>query len=146
MTNFTGNTLRQLDALNTWLGDVYDGETQFSTLLIDAGFSKAEVQQLKHEHLSEFLQAVQGLLESYNLTPIDTRNHMVMVQHYGLNDGTPQSFHVIGNSVGVCGERIRQLVTRRVNFYCDPIQQAKLVYDFAAIGRHLLDNEGKNQQ
>lgn len=145
MPTISDNTLRQLDALNNWLGDVYSEETSFGTLLLDAEFSEAEIEQIKQKYLSEFLQAVVDLMAGYTDMP-DARGHPLMVQHYGLIDGKPQDFYVIGHSVGVAGERIRQLVTRRLNVYRDPKRQAKFRDDFAAIGRRLLNNESSSQE
>jgi DNA-directed RNA polymerase sigma subunit (sigma70/sigma32) len=144
MPNISDNTLHQLDALNNWLAAVYGEGTAFGTLLLDAGFSEAEIEHIKREHLSEFLQAVIDLLASYNDFSNDAR-YKVMLQHYGLIDGKPLDFWVIGHSYGVAGERIRQLVNRRLDLYRDPKRQAKFQYDFAAIGRRLLDNESSSQ-
>ena len=140
MTKISENLLRQLDALNHWLGDVYGEETNFSRLLIDSGFSEAEIEQIKQKYLHEFLLAVINLMDCST----DQRK-MIMVQHYGLIDGKPQGFYALGNSAGVCGERIRQLVTRRLNVYRDPKRQETFQNDFASIGRQLLNNEGNNQ-
>lgn len=140
MPDSTDNTLLQFDALNHWLGDVYGEGIGFGTLLLDAGFSETEIDQIKREHLSEFLQGVIDLLASYNDFSNNAR-YQVMLQHYGLIDGKPLAFNVIGNSVGLAGERIRQLVTRRLDLYRAPERQAKFRYDFAALGRRLLDNE-----
>jgi hypothetical protein len=144
MPNISDNNLQQLDALNNWLGDVYGKGTLFSTLLLEAGFSESEIEQIKQEHLSEFLQAVRDLLASYTDLSSEGRNQL-MIQHYGLVDGKSVDFHTIGNSVGVCRERIRQLVTRRLNLYRDPKRQAKFQYDFAAIGRQLLNNQSSSK-
>ncbi len=134
------NLLRQLDALNNWLSDAYGEETDFNTLLTDSGFTDAEVERIKQKHLHEFLHAVIDLMDCST----DQRK-WIMVQHYGLIDGKPQDFYVLGDSAGVCGERIRQLVTRRLDFYRDPKQQKIFQNDFATIGRQLLDNEGNSQ-
>lgn len=139
MPQISNNSLRQLDALNSWLGDVYGEETSFSTLLIDSGFSEEEIEQIKQKHLSEFLQAVIGLMDCST----DQRK-LIMVQHYGLINGKPQGFYALGHSAGVCGERIRQLVTRRLDVYRDPKQREIFQNDFAMIGRQLLDNESRN--
>lgn len=144
MRNITDDTLHQFDALNTWLGDVYGEGKSFSTLLLDTGFREAEIEMIKREHLSEFLQAVIDLLASYNDFSNDAR-YQVMLQHYGLIDGKPLDFWVIGRSYGVAGERIRQLVNRRLNLYRDPKRQAEFRHDFTAIGRRLLDNESGSQ-
>ena len=149
MLNTSDNLLHQLDALNHWLGDVYGEEASFSTLLIDSGCSQAEIEQIKQKHLSEFLQAVIGLMTEYNDERSSKgRNKLtmqLMIPYYGLIDGKPQDRYAIGSSVGVSGERIRQLVTRRLDVYRDPKQQQKFQDDFAMIGRQLLDNESSNQ-
>lgn len=142
MPNISDNTLHQLDALNNWLGDVYGKGTNFDTLLLDAGFSEAQIEQIKQDHLSELLQAVLDLLAGYTDLSSEGRN-MLMVQHYGLIDGKPLDFYTIGNSVGVSGARIRQLVTMRLKLYRDPKRQAVFQNDFAAIGRRLLDNQSR---
>lgn len=145
MPSINDNTLWQLDALNNWLGDVYGEGKNFRTLLIDAGFSETEIEQIKLEHLPAFLQAVIDLLASYR----DLRHEdfdRLMVQHYGLVDGEPQNFHTIGHSMGVSGTRIRQLVDKRMVLFHDPRRQAKFQHDFAAIGRRLLDNESSSQE
>jgi hypothetical protein len=144
MPNITDDTLHQFDALNNWLGDVYGEGKGFSTLLLDAGFSEAEIELIKREHLSEFLQAVIDLLASYNDFSNDAR-YQVMLQHYGLIDGKPLDFWVIGHSYGVAGERIRQLVNRRLELYRDPKRQAEFQHDFTAIGQRLLDYESGSQ-
>lgn len=144
MTNMSDQTLRQLDALNSWLSDVYGEETGFSTLLIAAGFSEAEIERIKRGYLSEFLQAVIDLLAGYR----DLRSEhfdILMVQHYGLIDGKPQDLYQMGSSRGVCGERMRQLVNKRLILFQDSGRQAKFREDFAAIGRRLLGNERGSQ-
>jgi DNA-directed RNA polymerase sigma subunit (sigma70/sigma32) len=137
MHKLSDNTLRQMDAFNKWLNDIYDEETSFSTLLTHIGFSEAEIEELKQERLSEFLQAVLDLLAGYTDLSSPGRN-ILMVLHYGLIDGKPNSFATIGGTVGVSPERIRQLVNKRMNLYCDPKRQAKFQNDFAAIGWRLL--------
>jgi DNA-directed RNA polymerase sigma subunit (sigma70/sigma32) len=138
MPSINDDTLHRLAALNHWLGDIYGERKSVDTLLFDEGFSEAEIEQIKREHLSAFLQAVIDLLAGYPDLSNEERNRL-MVQHYGLIDGNPIDFYTMGHSVGVCGERIRQLVNKRLNLYRDPERQAKLQYDLAAIGRRLLD-------
>lgn len=133
------NALHQLQALNHWLGDVFGTETKFSTLLTDAGLSKAEIEHIKQNHLSEFLLSVIELLESYMELTNDQR-YKVMLWHYGLSDDKPQDYYAIGSLVGVCGERIRQLVNRRLDWHRDPQRQAQFKRDFAQIARLFLDN------
>ncbi len=144
MPNVTDDTLRQFDALNNWLGDVYGKGNSFSTLLLDAGFRETEIELIKREHLSEFLQAVIDLLASYNDFSNNAR-YQVMLQHYGLIDGKPLTFWEIGHHYGVAGERIRQLVNKRLDLYRDPKRQAEFRHDFSAIGRRLLDNVSSSQ-
>lgn len=144
MANITEHTLRQYDALNNWLGDIYGEGIGFTTLLLDADFSDAETELIKREHLSEFMQAVIDLLASYNDFSNDPR-YGVMLMHYGLIDGKPRDFREIGNTYGLAGERIRQLCNRRLDLYRDPGRQAEFRQDFAAIGRRILDNECSSQ-
>jgi DNA-directed RNA polymerase sigma subunit (sigma70/sigma32) len=145
MPNITDDTLHQFDALNHWLSDVYGEEKGFSTLVLEADFSEAEIELIKREHLSEFLQAVIDLLASYNDFSNNAR-YNVMLEHYGLIDGKPLDFYVIGHRYGVAGERIRQLVNRRLDLYRDSKRQAAFRHDLTAIVRRLLDNESRSQQ
>src|SRR4051812_27509356 len=109
MPNFSDVTLRRFDALNRWLADVYGKGTDFDKLLFDEGYNEAEIEQIKRDHLTEFLQAILDLLDTYGDSNTEKRSRFVIVQHYGLSDGNPLDFHTVGNSVGVAGERIRQL-------------------------------------
>lgn len=145
MSNRPDNTLDQFDALNHWLGDVYGEGTDFGTLLLDAGFSEAEIEQIKRDHLREFLQAVIDLLASYNDFSSEARKR-IMIQRYGLLDGNPLSISAIGANEGIAGERIRQLSTLRLNLYRTPERQALFRHDFAAIGRRLLDNASSQSE
>jgi DNA-directed RNA polymerase sigma subunit (sigma70/sigma32) len=144
MLNINDNTLRQFDAFNSWLGDVYGKGTSFSTLLINTGFCEAEIEYIKREHLSEFLQAIMNLMASYTDLPNDQRN-MLMLLHYGLIDGKPQTLEALGARAGVCRERIRQLVNKRLELYRHPERRAKFQNDFATIGRRLLNDENRSQ-
>ena len=144
MPNINNHMRRQLDALNNWLGDVYGKGTSFSTLLINAGLCEVEIEYIKQEHLSEFLQAVTDMMASYTDLPNDQRN-MLMVQHYGLIDGKPVTLEALGAKVGVCRERIRQLVNKRLELYRHPERRAKFQNDFATIGWQLLHNENRSQ-
>ena len=149
MPDFGEDALGQLDALNNWLNDVYGEKSRFSTLLMEAGFSEVAIEQIKQDHLSDFLQAVIDLMAEYT----DDRSSegcnrgtmQLMVQCYGLKDGKPQDRYAIGHTVGVCGERVRQLVNRRLSLYREPTRQAKFQDDFAAIGWRLLDKENDCQ-
>ena len=144
MPNISDDTLHQFDALNHWLGDVYGEGTGFDTLLLDAGFSEVEIEQIKREHLSEFLQAVLNLLASYNDLSSEARKR-IMLQRYGLIDGKPLTLSVLEKNEGIAKERIHQLVNKRLNLYRDPQRQAQLQSDFSAIGRRLLDNGSSSQ-
>ena len=150
MPEFRDNTPGKLDALNNWLGDVYGEETSFATLLIDGGFSALEIEYIKQDHLSEFLQMVLDLMAEYTDDRFsEGRNRgtmQLMMQCYGLIDGKPQDRYAIGQSVGVCGERIRQLVNQRMSLYHEPTRQAKFHDEFIAIGQRLLDNEKSSQE
>jgi len=133
------NTSRQLEAFNHWLHDAYDRETSFSTLLIEAGFHGVEVEQIMQEHLRAFLGAVLELMDSYD--DLSLGRNICMVRHYGLDGDEPEGFYPMGSRFGVCGERMRQLVTKRLNLYRNPQRQAIFQNDIAEIGRQLLDSE-----
>lgn len=145
MLSVNDRTLNQFNALNKWLSDVYGEGTHFGALLIDSGFNDTEIEQIKQEHLSEFLQAVLNLLESYHDLSREERN-MLMLQHYGLIDGKPQNLYAMGAKLGVCGERVRQLVHQRLNLYKNPKRQLKLRSDFATIGRRLLSSKTNSEE
>ena len=136
------NTVRRFDALNNWLGDVYDKGTCFSTLLIDGGFSETEIEYIKQVHLNEFLQAVIDLLATYR-EQYNQHRDIVMVTYYGLGDGEPQDYYTIAPSVGVCGERIRQLVNRSLVVFRHPKRQALFKKDFV-IGQRLLNSQSRS--
>jgi len=126
------NTLSQLDALNNWLGDIYGDDVDFSTLLKVANFSEESIEQLKQVHLTEFLQSIIDLLDNYNNLFGKYRETLVMQRYYGLADGNSQDFYFIGSTLGVCGERIRQLFHMGLVFYSDPDRQAKFHSDFVS--------------
>lgn len=139
MPDTSDTALRQFDAFNHWLGDVYGEGTTFDTLLLREGFSEAEIEPLERAHLSEFLQAVIDLLASYNDLLSEARKKLI-VDFYGLVDGKPLSLTVIGDREGIARERIRQLINRRLDLYHNPERQAVFQRDVAAIARRLLDN------
>jgi DNA-directed RNA polymerase sigma subunit (sigma70/sigma32) len=145
MDNISDDMLRRLDAFNAWLKDVYNKKTSFSALLIDAGFSEAQIEQLIHEHLSEFLKAILDLMDGYATAHHKERNNVVIVKHYGLADGKPQDFYAIAPNFGVCGERIRQLTMMGLNLYRAPTWRAKYQDDITAIARRLLADKSSNQ-
>ena len=145
MHDISDETIRRLDAFNAWLKDVYNKKTSFNTLLIDAGFSEAQIEQLTHEHLSEFLQAILDLMDGYATQDSKQRDTIVMVQHYGLTDGKPQDFYAMAPNFGVCGSRMRQLTMMGLKLYRDPRWGAKYQNDIAFIARRLLGNESNNR-
>jgi DNA-directed RNA polymerase sigma subunit (sigma70/sigma32) len=140
MTTINSDTLRQLEAFNSWLLDVYGEETSFNSLLVGTGFSKVEIEQIKQKYLKEFLQAVMKLLVD-NSNPIEVRGNRLIGLYYGLNDGNPQTIYTIGTSVGVSPTRIRQLLNKALALYRDPERLSKFQDDFALIGQQLLDND-----
>jgi len=142
MYDISDDTRYQFDALNDWLGDVYGAGARFTTLLIYTGFNWAEVEQLKCEHLNDFLQGVLILIDTRAEKP---REIHVMMQHYGLADGKPQNFYEMGQSYGVCGERMRQLTNQGLHLYHNVHWQAQFHDGFAAIARRLLEKDSSNQ-
>lgn len=136
MPTINDETLHQFDALNNWLNDVYDKETNFSTILAESGFTEEKINHIKQVHLSTFLHMAVNLMTDYT---IDIRSEKCMMKHYGLINGKPESLETIGHSFGVCRERIWQLLNKQMTFYRIPEQQVKFQRDFVAIGRELLD-------
>lgn len=139
MPNLSDKSLRRLTALNQWLGDVYGPQSQLITLLADAGLNDAQIEQIKQQHLEQFLQAVLDVLDSYTDLPNPEFN-VLMVQYYGLADGKLQAIKSIADSLGVSTTRVRKLVEKRLDFYRDPNRQAQLRDDLAIIARWLLDS------
>jgi len=138
MLDITENTLNRLDAFNNWLSDVYGEETKFNTVLLDEGFSEAEIEQLHQEHLNEFLPTIVELLDSYR-DQTGKRGKIFTMQYYGLVDGNPQDLHTIGENADVSLVRIRQLINQRVSIFRHAARKEQLWSDIGLIGRCLLD-------
>lgn len=139
MGTINNDALRQLNAINEWLGDVYGEGTRLSVLLIEAGLIEAEAEAIKANHLASFLQAVVSLIVDSTGNHDGERRNNVMVRHYGLIDGKPETLQSIGDSLELSRERIRQLVEKRIRLYKSAKRKAQFKTDVAAIARGLLD-------
>ncbi len=138
MGTVSDDTLRQLDAINKWLGDVFDKGMRLSTLLSEAGMSEDEAQEIKMKHLASFIQAVVDLIVNNTANHDGERRNSVMVRHYGLLDGKPETLQSVGDSLELSRERIRQLVQKRVRLYSYPKRKEQFKVDVATIARELL--------
>lgn len=137
-------TLRQLDALNIWLGDVFGEGTRFSGLLTETGFTDAEINTIKSNYLTDFIQGVVDLVANSNHG--SERRNRVMVRRYGLLDGNPETLQSIGTSMELSRERIRQLVQKHIRFYSSSKRQEQFKADITSIARRLLDGEEVAEQ
>lgn len=135
----------QLNAINVWLGDVFGKDVQLSSLLHEADLTEAEIEQLNAHHLAAFLQAMVNLIvnttDRHPDQQPDVRGNEVMLRHYGLQNGNPEDFYAIGSSVGVGGERIRQLTNMRLEVFRDSECKAKFKQDLIAIAHAMLKDK-----
>lgn len=134
-------TLSQLNALNSWLKDVFGEDTRLSVLLTEAGLSEADNEAVKSKHLTAFIQAVVDLIANNTANHDGERRNSVMVRHYGLLDGKPETLQSIGDSLDLSRERIRQLVQKRIRLYSNAKRKEQFKADIASIARRLLDDE-----
>lgn len=142
MVVITNDTLHQLNALNEWLGDVYGKETRLSVLLLEAGLSEAEIEAIKANHLEGFLQMVVDLIMDTTDKHDGERRNDVMVRHYGLLNGNPETLQSIGDSLGLSRERIRQLVNKRLHLYKHPRRKEQFKQKLVIITHEFL-NKGQ---
>ena len=139
MNPLSKDRLHQLDALNNWLVDVFDEGIRLSILLVKVGLSEEEVQEIKTQHLEDFIQAVIDLIVD-NIDSYDgDRCNNVMVRHYGLLNGKPETLQSIGDSMELSRERIRQLVQKRIRYYRNHHRKEQFKTDMANIGQRLLN-------
>lgn len=138
MGTASDDALRQLNAINEWLGDVYGEGTRLSVLLNEAGLSEAEAEAIKANHLASFLQAVVNLIVDTTGNHDGERRNSVMVRHYGLIDGNPETLQAIGDSLELSRERIRQLAQKRIRLYKNAKRKEQFKTDVATIARGLL--------
>jgi hypothetical protein len=143
----TDANLNQLNAINVWLGDVFGKDVQLSNILQEADLTEAEIEQLNAHHLAAFLQAMVNLI-SNTINPKFseqrnelTRGNVLMVRHYGLQNGNPEDFYTIGPSAGVSGNRIRQLVGRRLDIFQDPEYKPTFKQNLIAIAHAMLKDK-----
>ncbi|NUQ05084.1 MAG: hypothetical protein HUU31_14460 [Anaerolineae bacterium] len=133
------DVLSQLNALNEWLEDVFGEDTRFSTILSEGGISEADILLIKQQHLAEFLQqAVDCIVETVDKHDGERRND-VMVRHYGLLTGKPETLQAIGDSLNLSRERIRQLVKKRTQVYRYPKRKQQFRESVVVIGKTILE-------
>lgn len=144
MGTVSDDALRQLNAINEWLADVYGEGTRLSVLLSEAGISETETETIKVKYLASFLQAVVSLIVDSTGNHDGERRNSVMVRHYGLLDGKPETLQSIGDSLELSRERIRQLVQKRIRLYKNTKRKEQFKTDVAAVARGLLD-EGNDK-
>jgi DNA-directed RNA polymerase sigma subunit (sigma70/sigma32) len=142
MPKISDKTAQKLLIITSWLNDVYAQDTNLDKLLMDAGFTAAEIKSLQQEHLREFLEAAMSLASTYN-DLADLRRNQLMVRYHDLI-GTADSFAAIGSRVGVSPERIKQLLNKKPNLYPDPKRKSQFKTDFASIARGILDRANEN--
>ena len=140
MATVSDETLSQLNAINSWLSDVFGKDTRLSALLNEAGLSEAEAEAIKTKYLANFLQSVVSLIANNTANHDGERRNSVMVRHYGLLGGKPETLQSIGDSLELSRERIRQLVQKRVRLYSSAKRKEQFKIDVAAIARELLGN------
>ncbi|HEU0296947.1 MAG TPA: hypothetical protein VFR47_29685 [Anaerolineales bacterium] len=100
----------QLAGLNALLCVVYGEETRLSTLLGELGFERAQIEQLKDQHLesvvSQFLEVVHRRLT--NDAGKDTY-YQILSRRYGLDGEPPEQLSSIAVRQGFSPEYVRQL-------------------------------------
>lgn len=143
MAPVSDKALRQLDAVNAWLKDVFGEDTRLSVLLTEAGLSESDGEAVKSKHLAAFIQAVVDLIANNTANHDGERRNSVMVRHYGLLDGQPETLQSIGDSLDLSRERIRQLVQKRVRLYSNAKRKEQFKADIAGIARRLLDDDNE---
>lgn len=141
MADFSSETLAQLYALNNWLGAVFGEGIRFSDLLIDTNFDETQIETLKQEHLTAFVQAVVDLIANHTANHDGERRNSVMVRYYGLLNGKPETLQSIGDNLNLSRERIRQLVQKRIRLYSVTKHKEQFRVDIASIAQRLLSKE-----
>jgi len=114
MTMPTDETLAKLNALNEWLKVVYDSEVRLSDLLTSANISAENIDRIKNEHLTDYLNGIFEYLQNLDVGHDANRRNDVMLRHYGLITGKKETLQSIGDEYKVTRERIRQLVEKRL--------------------------------
>jgi hypothetical protein len=138
METVSETTRQKLDALNKWLSAVFGEGQDLSHLLSQNGLSEADVTRLKNSSLTDFLESVLDIVESRTENQTGHLRNSLMIRLFGLRTGQPEDRYAIGHSVGVNGERIRQLVNRRLEFYKDPQRKEALELEIVQLAKQLL--------
>lgn len=138
MSTPTNTTLRQLNTLNQWLEDVFGEEIRLSHLLNQAGLTETEINDIKTKHLSDFIELVLNWIINNTIRHDGERRNNMMIRHYGLIDGNPETLQSIGENLGLSRERIRQLVKKRLQFYKNTKNKEIFKVEIASIAKSLL--------
>jgi DNA-directed RNA polymerase sigma subunit (sigma70/sigma32) len=117
MTLPTKETLAKLNALNDWLKDIYGCEVHLSDLLTKANISTENINKIKQEFLSDYLDSIFTFLQNINDGHDAMRRNDVMLRHYGLVTGEKETLQSIATEYKVTRERIRQLVEKRIQLF-----------------------------
>ncbi len=133
-------TLRLLNAINGWLGDVFGGGARLSDLLHKAGLNETEIEQIKADYLAIYIQSVLKLIAETTDKHDGERRNAVMMRYYGLMNGERESLQAIGESLQLSRERMRQLLKKRLQLYRHPKRKEKFLAELATLARRLLNN------
>lgn len=144
MAKITNDVLSQLNTLNEWLKDVFGEDTRLSTILSEGGISEADILLIKQQYLAEFLQqVVKCIVETVDKHDGERRND-VMVRHYGLLTGKPETLQAIADSLILSRERIRQLVKKRTQIYRYPKRKQQFRESIIAIGKTIIEKQNES--
>jgi DNA-directed RNA polymerase sigma subunit (sigma70/sigma32) len=145
MPTAKSETLRQLDAINDWLQDIFGKGMRLSKLLAKAGLSESQIENIKTHHLTEFIQSVLNLIVELDESD-ESRQVPMMQRFYGLINGTPETLQTIGDSVGLSRERVRQLIKKPIQRYRHPKRKERLIAGLVKLAQDLLNNRNLNQE
>lgn len=133
-------TLKLLNAINGWLDDIFGDGVRLSDLLRKAGLNEAEIEQIKADYLTIYVQSVLNLIAETTDKHDGERRNAVMMRYYGLMNGERESLRAIGESLQLSRERMRQLLKKRLQLYRHPKRKEKFLVELATLARRLLNN------
>jgi DNA-directed RNA polymerase sigma subunit (sigma70/sigma32) len=133
-------TLKLLNAINGWLDDIFGDGVRLSDLLRKAGLDEAEIEQIKADYLTIYVQSVLNLIAETTDKHDGERRNAVMMRYYGLMNGERESLRAIGESLQLSRERMRQLLKKRLQLYRHPKRKEKFLVELATLARRLLNN------
>jgi DNA-directed RNA polymerase sigma subunit (sigma70/sigma32) len=132
-------TLRLLNAINGWLSDVFGDGARLSDLLYKAGLSETEIEQIKTDYLTIYIQSVLNLIAATTDKHDGERRNAVMMRYYGLMNGERESLQAIGESLQLSRERMRQLLKKRLQLYRHPKRKEKFLAELGKLAREMLN-------